>query len=173
MLFVLDRNKAPFTDSKGQEPYKDKNFVMYIIANMQDAGIPKNSGYVDENGKVAVYQPNGSVVTGDEKDPNCGAGWTADEFVAKYYTIEDGTCFEKIGDNGLPMIGMLGDFSEFGDKKTFIFHPTKDDANKNGLPTVNGTPTDNLEIPMRSLYAKFSFTINVDSEQEIVGNPAP
>lgn len=173
MLFVLDRNKAPFTDSNDQEPYKDKNFVMYIIANMQDAGIPKKSGYVDENGKVAVYQPNGSVVIGGEWDPNCGAGWTADEFVAKYHTIEDGTCFEKIGDNGLPMIGMLGDFSEFGDKKTFIFHPTKGDGNENGLPVVNGTPTDNLEIPMRALYAKFSFTINVDSEQEIVGNPAP
>ena len=173
MLFVLDRNKAPFTDSNDQEPYKDKNFVMYIIANMQDAEIPKNSGYVDENGKVAVYQPDGSVVVGGEKDPNCGAGWTAAEFVAKYHKIEDGTCFERIGDNGLPMIGMLGDFSEFGDKKTFIFHPTKGDGNENGLPVVDGTPTDNLEIPMRALYAKFSFTINVDSEQEIVGNPAP
>ena len=173
MLFVLDRNKAPFTGSNNQEPYKDKNFVMYIIANMQDAEIPKNSGYVDENGKVAVYQPDGSVVVGGEKDPNCGAGWTAAEFVAKYHKIEDGTCFEKIGDNGLPMIGMFGDFSEFGDQKTFIFHPTKGDGNENGLPVVNGTPTDNLEIPMRALYAKFSFTINVDSEQEIVGNPAP
>lgn len=175
MLFVLDRNKAPFTVSNDQEPepYKDKNFVMYIIANMQDAEIPKNSGYVDENGKVAVYQPDGSVVVGGEKDLNCGAGWTAAEFVAKYHKIEDGTCFEKIGDNGLPMIGMLGDFSEFGDQKTFIFHPTKGDGNENGLPLVNGTPTDNLEIPMRALYAKFSFTINVDSEQEIVGNPAP
>lgn len=173
MLFVLDRNKAPFTASNGQEPYIDKNFVMYIIANMQDAGIPKNSGYVDEDGNVAVYQPDGSVVIGGEKEPNCGAGWTVDEFVAKYHTIEDGTCFEKIGDNGLPMIGMLGDFSEFGDQKTFIFHPTKGEGNENGLPVVDGTPTDNLEIPMRALYAKFSFTISVESDQEIIGNAAP
>lgn len=150
MLFVLDRHKPPFTDANGGEPYKDKQFVMYIIANMQGSGIPETSG-------------NGA-----------GVGWTPAQFVEKFHSINANECFEKIGENGLPMIGMLGDvFSEYGDRNTFIFHPTKDDANKNGLPTVNGIPTDNLEIPMRSLYAKFSFTINVDSEQEIVGNPAP
>ena len=149
MLFVLDRNRPPFTDSN-DEPYKDMEFVMYIIANMQGSGIPETSG----NGE--------------------GVGWTPAKFVEKCHSIDDGACFEKIHDKGLPMIGMLGGGSNaYGDGNTFIFHPTKDDANKNGLPTVNGTPTDNLEIPMRSLYAKFSFTINVDSEQEIVGNPAP
>ena len=150
MLFVLDRNRPPFRDANGNEPYKDKQFVMYIIANMQGSGIPETSG----NGE--------------------GVGWTPKQFVEKYHSINDNDCFEKIHENGLPMIGMLGDvFSEYGDGNTFIFHPIKDDANKNGLPTVNGTPTDNLEIPMRSLYAKFTFTINVDSDQEIVGNPAP
>lgn len=150
MLFVLDRNRPPFKDADGNEPHSGKQFVMYIIANMQGSGIPETSG----NGE--------------------GVGWTPAQFVEKYHSINDNDCFEKIHDNGLPMIGMLGDvFSEYGDGNTFIFHPTKGEANKNGLPTVNGTPTDNLEIPMRSLYAKFSFTINVDSEQEIVGNPAP
>ena len=176
MLFVLDRNRPPFTEANGNEPYSDKQFVMYIIANMQGSGIPEKSGYVNEAGKVAVYQPDGSVVVKGDSDNQCGAGWTVDDFVSKYHWINNNECFEKIHDNGLPMIGMLGDvFSDYGDGNTFIFHPIKDDANnnKNGLPTVNGTPTDNLEIPMRSLYAKFSFTINVDSEQEIVGNPAP
>ena len=149
MLFVLDRNRPPFTDSNN-EPYKDKEFVMYIIANMQGTGIPETSG----NGE--------------------GVGWTPVDFIKKYHSLEDNACFEKIHEHGLPMIGMLGDnFNTYGDGNTFIFHPTKDDANKNGLPTVNGTPSDNLEIPMRSLYAKFTFTINVDSDQEIVGNPAP
>ena len=151
MLFVLDRHKPPFTDANGNEPYKDKQFVMYIIANMQGSGIPETSGNSE------------------------GVGWTPEQFVEKYHSINANECFEKIGENGLPMIGMLGDvFSEYGDRNTFIFHPAENDsANKNRLPTVNGIPTDNLEIPMRSLYAKFSFTINVDSEQEIVGNPAP
>lgn len=175
MLFVLDRNIPPFTEADGDEPYKGKEFVMYIIANMQGTGIPEKSGYVNEDGNVAVYQPDGSVVVGDDFDEECGAGWTVAQFVSKYHSITAGSCFEKIGENGLPMLGSLGDnTSEFGDKNTFVFHPDKEvNVNENGLPTVNGTPTDNLEIPMRSLYAKFTFTISVDSEQEVVGNPAP
>lgn len=175
MLFVLDRNRPPFTDAEGNEPYKNKEFVMYVIANMQGTGIPEKSGYVNEDGNVAVYQPDGSVVVGDDFDEECGAGWTVAQFVSKYHSITAGSCFEKIGENGLPMIGSLGDRSSaYGDNKTFVFHPDKIvDVNENGLPTVNGTPTDNLEIPMRSLYAKFTFTISVDSEQEVVGNPAP
>ena len=180
MLFVLDRNRPPFTDAEGNEPYKNTQFVMYVIANMQGTGIPEKSGYVNEAGKVAVYQSDGSVVVGGDFDDQCGAGWTVAQFVEN--SITPGSCFEKIGENGLPMIGMLGDmFSPNGDGNEFIFHPTKDDTNKNGLPTVDnnpgdatpGVPTDNLEIPMRSLYAKFTFTISVDSEQEVVGNAAP
>ena len=148
---------------------------MYVIANMQGTGIPEKSGYVNEAGKVAVYQPDGSVVVGGDFDEQCGAGWTVAQFVEKSQSITPGSCFEKIGENGLPMIGSLGDcISEFGDNNTFVFHPDKvADVNENGLPTVNDIPTDNLEIPMRSLYAKFTFTISVDSEQEVVGNAAP
>jgi len=175
MLFVLDRNRPPFTDAEENEPYKGKEFVMYVIANMQGTGIPEKSGYVNEAGKVAVYQSDGSVVVGGDFDDQCGAGWTVAQFVEKSHSVEDGSCFEKIHENGLPMIGSLGDcISEFGDNNTFVFHPDKvADVNENGLPTVNDIPTDNLEIPMRSLYAKFTFTISVDSEQEVVGNAAP
>lgn len=175
MLFVLDRNRPPFTDAEGNEPYKDKEFVMYVIANMQGTGIPEKSGYVNEAGKVAVYQSDGSVVVGGDFDDQCGAGWTVAQFVEKSHSITPGSCFEKIHENGLPMIGSLGDQSStYGDKNSFVFHPAKVvNGNENGLPTVNGTPTDNLEIPMRSLYAKFTFTISVDSEQEVVGNAAP
>ena len=182
MLFVMDRNRPPFTDARGNEPYKGKQFVMYVIANMQGTGIPEKSGYVNEAGNVAVYQPDGSVVVRGDFDEQCGAGWTVEQFVAKCHTIKGGTCFEKIGENGMPMIGMLGDiFNEYGDGNTFIFHPAKDSGNENGLPTIDsnpndatpGVPTDNLEIPMRALYAKFSFTISVEPDQEVVGNAAP
>ena len=150
MLFVLDRNTPPFTSADGEAQYLDQRFVMYIIANMQGTGIPETSG----NGE--------------------GVGWTTADFIKKCHTLKDGECFEEIGENGLPMIGMLGDtFNSYGDGKVFVFHPGKSNDNEYGLPTVDGVPTDNLEIPMRSLYAKFSFTINVDSDQEIVGHPAP
>lgn len=152
MLFVLDRNKEPFVDAN----FEGQEFVMYIIANMQGSGIPETSG----NGE--------------------GIGWTPAEFVEKAHTIDAGSCFEQIGDNGLPMLGSLGDYlsvdaegNKLADGKHFIFMPEEGTGNEKGLPTVDGTPTDNLEIPMRTLYAKISFTIEVDSDQEIVGNAAP
>ena len=152
MLFVLDRNKEPFVDAN----YEGQEFVMYIIANMQGSGIPETSG----NGE--------------------GIGWTPAQFVEKAHTIVAGSCFEQIGDNGLPMLGSLGDYLSkdandnlLADGKRFIFMPEEGTGNEKGLPTVDGTPTDNLEIPMRALYAKVSFTIEVDSDQEIVGNAAP
>lgn len=152
MLFVLDRNKEPFVDAN----YEGQEFVMYIIANMQGSGIPETSG----NGE--------------------GIGWTPAQFVEKAHTIAAGSCFEQIGENGLPMLGSLGDYMSkdandnlLADGKRFIFMPEEGTGNEKGLPTVDGTPTDNLEIPMRALYAKVSFTIEVDSDQEIVGNAAP
>lgn len=156
MLFVLDRNEPPFVDAEGNPLYQDKEFVMYVIANMQGTGIPETNPDYSQN------------------TPQPGIGWTPADFVSKCHTITGGSCFEQIGEKGLPMIGMLGDrFSAHGDGKTFIFMPTKSGGNDKGLPTVDGTPSDNLEIPMRSLYAKVSFTIEVDSDQEVVGHAAP
>lgn len=88
MLFVLDRNRPPFTDAEENEPYKDKEFVMYVIANMQGTGIPEKSGYVNEAGKVAVYQSDGSVVVGGDFDDQCGAGWTVAQFVEKSHSVD-------------------------------------------------------------------------------------
>ena len=76
---------------------------------------------------------------------------------------------ENVPANGFPMMGLLG-----GDGvKTLVLKPTAGGNNVDGLPTINGTPTDNLEIPLRSMYAKFTFTIAVKPDQEIVGNKAP
>ena len=166
MLFVLDRNKAPFVDAN----YEGQEFVMYIIANMQGSGIPE----------ISPDYTNASTLNNTYNKEH-GIGWTPAEFVEKAHTIVAGSCFEQIGDNGLPMLGSLGDYlsvdaegNKLADGKYLIFMPEKvAGSNDKGLPTVDGTPTDNLEIPMRALYAKVSFTIEVDSDQEIVGNAAP
>lgn len=166
MLFVLDRNKAPFVDAN----YEGQEFVMYIIANMQGSGIPE----------ISPDYTNASTLNNTYNKEH-GIGWTPAEFVEKAHTIAAGSCFEQIGDNGLPMLGSLGDYlsvdaegNKLADGKHLIFMPEKvAGSNDKGLPTVDGTPTDNLEIPMRALYAKVSFTIEVDSDQEIVGNAAP
>lgn len=165
MLFVLDRNKEPFVDAN----YEGQEFVMYIIANMQGSGIPETGpDYTND------------ITLGNTYNKEHGIGWEPYEFVQKAHKIAAGTCFEQIGDNGLPMLGSLGDYLSkdandnlLADGKRFIFMPEEGTGNEKGLPTVDGTPTDNLEIPMRSLYAKVSFTIEVDSDQEIVGNAAP
>lgn len=124
--------------------YVGEPFAMYIFANMQDAeGFPLTSE--EGVGKSLGYFTN------------CAAA--ANVKVA------------EVPANGFPMVGSLGDTPT--DTHTLILKPKQTDTNVDGLPLVDGAPTDNLEIPLKSLYAKFSFTISVKPDQEIVGNKAP
>ena len=75
---------------------------------------------------------------------------------------------KEIPENGFPMMGSLGNSTN-----VLILKPEPKGDNVDGLPLVNGNPTDNLEIPLKSMYAKFTFTISVKPDQEIVGNKAP
>lgn len=143
IVFIVDRHDAVFNN------YTDKQFAMYIFANMQDA--------------------EGFPTTAEE-----GVGKSLDYFttcaVAANANVED------VPANGFPMMGSLGNNvvgAVDADGGKLILKPEKDDDNVDGLPLVNGTPTDNLEIPLKSVYAKFSFTISVKPDQEIVGNKAP
>ena len=128
--------------------YVDKRFAMYIFANMQDAdGFPKTS--------------------------DTGVGKSLD-----YFTKCAAAASANVADipaNGFPMVGSLGNNTASNDPDgiKFILKPTQTDTNVDGLPLVDDAPTDNLEIPLKSLYAKFSFTISVKPDQEIVGNKAP
>ena len=96
-----------------------------------------------------------------------GVGMSLEDF--KKCAVATSTDVENVPENGFPMMGLLG-----GDGvKTLILKPTADGNNVDGLPLVDNVPTDNLEIPLRSMYAKFTFTIAVKPDQEIVGNKAP
>ena len=143
IVFIVDRHNDVFKN------YDDKKFVMYIFANMQDAdGFPLTAE--DGKGKSLQYFTN------------CAAAATAN--------VED------VPTNGFPMMGSLGALNTNavdGDEKTLILKPSKTDDNTDGLPEVDGTPTDNLEIPLKAMYAKFTFTISVKADQEIVGNKSP
>lgn len=128
--------------------YEGTSFAMYIFANMQDAeGFPttKDAGV----GKSLDYFTK------------CAAAASAN--------VED------VPANGFPMMGSLGNTLDAvdGDGTTFILKPEKTGENIEGLPLIGSKPTDNLEIPLTALYAKFSFTISVRPDQEIVGNKAP
>ena len=126
--------------------YTDTLFAMYIFANMQDAeGFPLTS--------------------------EAGVGKSLD-FFTKCASAANANV-EDVPANGFPMMGSMGNNTQDANGITLILKPTQTDANVDGLPLVNGSPTDNLEIPLKSMYAKFTFTISVKPDQEIVGNKAP
>lgn len=137
IVFIVDRHNDIFNN------YVDKQFAMYIFANMQDAeGFPKTS--------------------------DAGVGKSLNDFIT--YAAKANTKVGEVPANGFPMMGSLGNTVD-GNK--LILKPAQTDDNVDGLPLVNGLPTDNLEIPLKSMYAKFTFTISVKPDLEIVGNKAP
>lgn len=75
---------------------------------------------------------------------------------------------------GFPMVGSLGDTVTPGaDGKAFVLIPTKDEGNKVLLPTLDGNPSDYIPIPLKSLYAKFSFDISIEPNEHIQNGAAP
>ena len=142
IVFIVDRHDEVFRN------YENKQFAMYIFANMQDAaGFPKTA--------------------------ETGVGKSLD-----YFTTCAANTNVKVADvpeNGFPMMGSLGNtnITQDADGIKLILKPTANGNNVDGLPLVNDTPTDNLEIPLKSMYAKFTFTISVKPDQEILGNKAP
>lgn len=100
-----------------------------------------------------------------------GIGSTLDAMMAKFHSVED----LNIPDNGFPMMGSLGDtFSTTFDRdnKVFILSPTKTNGNLD-TPKVDGQTQTLLTIPMKAMYAKVNFTIEVNPDQTIEGNYSP
>ena len=141
IVFIVDRHDAVFNN------YVDKQFAMYIFANMQNAeGFPTTS-----------------------KE---GVGKSLEVFTECATAANSNV--EDVPATGFPMMGSLGNtIGTDGDGITLVLKPEQSPTNVDGLPLLNGSPSDNLEIPLRSMYAKFTFTISVKPDQEIVGNKAP
>lgn len=148
IVFIVDRHDAVFNN------YENTQFAMYIFANMQDAA-----------GFPTIGKSNRETETDPNKIDGVGKSLA-------YFTncaIASNVNVEEVPANGFPMMGSLG----HTDGKVLILKPSQTDANVDGLPLVDNVPTDNLEIPLKSMYAKFSFTIAAKPDQEIVGNKAP
>ena len=84
----------------------------------------------------------------------------------------------NIPENGFPMMGSLGDtFSTAFDKdnQILILSPTKNNKHDGELlaPTVNGTTQTLLTIPMKAMFAKVNFSIEVRPDQTIEGHYSP
>lgn len=95
---------------------------------------------------------------------------TLDAMLKKAYSVEN----LNIPANGFPMIGSLGDtFSTKFDKdnQVFILSPMED--GKLTAPKVDNKTQTLLTIPMKAMYAKVNFTIEVTPDQTIEGNYSP
>lgn len=133
--------KVNFTIDRSEQTYDeygDKPFAMYIFANIpNDASIGKGKGL--DAFKSLVHSVS-----------------------AVYYADAD---FTGLPDSGFPMMGSLGDSNVDG--KTLILKPDVSNSNPHSLPLVNNSPSDLLNIPMESMYAKFSFAITLNPTQTI------
>ena len=159
LTFTLDRKEIPAR-------YYDKPFVLYIFANMP--ALPAT--FAELTDKSLKWFKEQEYVNNGIRRPQ----------------------------TGFPMVGSLGDnVSEDGDGTTFVLMPTRKDAqgnmiplkDENGdpvvdaegntiaekitLPLVGGEPKDYIPIPMKALYAKFSFTITCEPDQHMQNGDMP
>lgn len=112
-----------------------------------------------------------------------GIGSSLGAMMAKFHSVKD----LNIPENGFPMMGSLGDtFSTTFDKdnQIFILSPTNNANGNLTAPTVAKPKADGsgwdtpqvqtlLTIPMKAMYAKVNFTIEVNPDQTIEGNYSP
>lgn len=126
--------------------------------------IERGSNY-DYDTRYAMYIFTNMPGMGD-----FGVGDTLEDMMAAFYNVEN----INIPTNGFPMMGSLGDtFSTTFDKdgKVFILSPRE-----NGeltTPKVDGVTQTLLTVPMKAMYAKVNFTIEVRPDQTIEGNYSP
>lgn len=124
--------------------YDDKPFAIYLFANMPE--LPANMAGLTDRGLSFFL---------DKAYANSGI---------------------RRPQKGFPMVGSLGDnVTEGADGKEFILIPTEgeDENLKIKLPTLDGTPSDYIPIPLQALYAKFSFDIKLEPDQYIQNGAAP
>lgn len=142
--FTIDR--AELREEHG-DIYDDMPFALYLFANMPE--LPANMGGLSDKGLNSL-----------------------ESFMQLAYQNSGIRRPQK----GFPMIGSLGDYITPGaDGKRFVLIPTSgEDANlRILLPQVDGEPSDYIPIPLKALYAKFSFIISLEPDQHIQNGATP
>lgn len=143
--------------------YESNQAELLFTVNRSEMSITSNAPY-------AMYIFTNIPAMGDFDENNL-AGITLPALMTKMHDVEN----IDIPTNGFPMMGSLGDtFSTTFDKdgKVFILSPT--DANGAlTAPKIDGVAQTLLTIPMKAMYAKVNFTIEVRPDQTIDGNYSP
>ena len=142
--------------------YTDNQAELLFEINRSGIGFTQNARY-------AMY-----VFCNMPELRDFGIGSTLEAMLAETQKV-DGI---DIPANGFPMMGSLGDtFSTAFDKdnQILILSPTKNNLADGELlaPTVNGTTQTLLTIPMKAMYAKVNFSIEVRPDQTIEGHYSP
>lgn len=142
--FTVDR--AKLRETYGNQ-YDKKPFALYLFANMPE--LPDNMAGLEAKGlrSLADFM----------------------QFAYRNTSI-------RRPQKGFPMVGSLGDnITPGADGNEFILIPTTgEEPNiRLKLPLLNDSPSDYIPIPLKALYAKFSFLITVDPEQHIQNGAAP
>lgn len=141
--FTVDRSKLRETYG---EDYDNKEFALYLFANMPELPATMNEL---TNKSFDFFMTEAAYIN------NSGI---------------------RRPQKGFPMVGSLGDYvTEGADGNKFVLIPTEGDGEnkKIKLPSLNGTPSDYIPIPLKALYAKFSFVINVNPDQHIQNGVDP
>ena len=142
LTFTIDRKQLRESlkaAGQDEDKYDGVPFALYVFANMD---LP--------------------ATFGDLSDEQKKLDWYLKEY---YHQNTNGI---RRPQNGFPMYGSLGDFVTPGaDGKKFILMPKVGAGKADVLPTVDGTPSDYIPIPMTALYAKHSFSIRIEPDQEL------
>lgn len=78
-----------------------------------------------------------------------------------------------IPDDGFPMVGTLGDYFSSNidrDNKVFVMTPKYEAGTEMPAPKVDGVDMTTLNVPMKALFAKMNFQIEVRPDQMIEGS---
>ncbi len=141
--------------------YLTGNNLLFSI----DRGDKKYEGYNNED-EFALYI-FANVPDMPHKLPDDGL--TLDDLLHEAYS-SNGILRPE---DGFPMVGSLGDYvSDHGDGHRFKLNPNLV-GGKKVLPTLDGEDKDLLNIPMKALFAKMTFSISVAADQSVKENDPP
>lgn len=151
-IFKVENNQA--TDCVHYEYHSNANQPVFAIDRSNDK--------YDDGARFVIY-----VFANVENMKNYSTESNLSEMLSEYVGVSS----QNIPDKGFPMIGSLGDtFSTNIDQDGQVLILSPSDG---GDPKVNNVSKSTLDVPLKALYAKINFEIEVRPDQTIQGNYAP
>lgn len=159
-IFKVENGEA--TDCVHYEYHENQTQLLFTINRNDENNVP----LYDAGQPYVIYVFANMPGMGEFSSAS-----SLDDMLAKSYAVQD----LNIPTDGFPMIGSLGDGSlgdNFSDKQDGqIFYMISGKAEHEGKPAVGDEAKTTLNIPLKALYAKINFEIEVRPDQIIDGYP--